>query len=190
MEFDTLNERHPPAGEEFDLDGLVLVGGARLDLGAYEGNGGGGHWSLIEWFTWGTNTDAAYLAEYFKQHKAGLDVGPCQTGSRCENNVTGEVECSLQSCVYKLLICQQALLSSDQDDKWCNMALCDMKEPVCQSASCSDLTLYILFGWWMLHVVCLSPENCLESQVKTAVVGVPCGIEGSMINEFVEALET
>lgn len=34
MEFDTLNEGHPPAGEEFDLDGLVLVGGARLDLGA------------------------------------------------------------------------------------------------------------------------------------------------------------
>ena len=48
MEFDTLNEGHPPAGEEFDLDGLVLVGGARLDLGAYEGNGGGGQWSLIE----------------------------------------------------------------------------------------------------------------------------------------------
>lgn len=54
--------------QEFDLDGLVLVGGAR------------------------TNTDAAYLAEYFKQNK-----------------------------------------------------------------------------------------------VKTAVVGVPCGIEGSMVNEFVEA---
>ena len=35
-----------------------------------------------------------------------------------------------------------------------------------------------------------APENYLESQVKTAVVGVPCGIEGSMINEFVEALET
>lgn len=54
--------------QELDLDGLVLVGGAR------------------------TNTDAAYLAEYFKQNK-----------------------------------------------------------------------------------------------VKTAVVGVPCGIEGSMVNEFVEA---
>ena len=27
----------------------------------------------------------------------------------------------------------------------------------------------------------------LARQVKTAVVGVPCGIEGSMVNEFVEA---
>ena len=27
-------------------------------------------------------------------------------------------------------------------------------------------------------------------QVKTAVVGVPCGIEGSMVNEFVEALDS
>ena len=28
---------------------------------------------------------------------------------------------------------------------------------------------------------------CLRWKVKTAVVGVPCGIEGSMVNEFVEA---
>ena len=30
----------------------------------------------------------------------------------------------------------------------------------------------------------------LSCKVKTGVVGVPCGIEGSMVNEFVEALDS
>ena len=31
---------------------------------------------------------------------------------------------------------------------------------------------------------------CKICKVKTGVVGVPCGIEGSMVNEFVEALDS
>ena len=30
----------------------------------------------------------------------------------------------------------------------------------------------------------------VRCKVKTGVVGVPCGIEGSMVNEFVEALDS
>ena len=30
-------------------------------------------------------------------------------------------------------------------------------------------------------------QSVVRIEVKTAVVGVPCGIEGSMVNEFVEA---
>lgn len=41
--------------------------------------------------------------------------------------------------------------------------------------------------WVWIFVWALRISVC---EVKTGVVGVPCGIEGSMVNEFVEALDS
>ena len=81
--------------------------------------------ALLEFMIRGTNTDAAYLAEYFKRNKARKVCTSFRNGIEITRPRRKRLRNNRQSITH-----------------------------------------------W---------------QVKTAVVGVPCGIEGSMINEFVEA---
>ncbi len=153
--------------QELDLDGLVLVGGARTNL-------------IFRYLSY----LICIRIKFLKDDK--------RISSHCGGFERHKHRCSLFG---RVLQAEQGLkLKPWRGYGYCHCtsrfglhptAAFPLQAVLCISfmVRLSQVTVMV----WVWIFVALRISVC---KVKTGVVGVPCGIEGSMVNEFVEALDS